>query len=533
MPANNSDDTTVPSGPSAPDPNATEVYAVHGADPEVLAYAMAKYSRSALSMKESLSELNAQRAEQFLNTFYFQYGHRSIADLAHIALAVERLSLLAAIVLVDEQRWDGQERSTRYQNFRKSGWYMPEFGPNAKARTAYTETVENLFDSYEEISRGAVELLRSQVAKPAEMKQDAYERTLRARAFDGARYLLPLAANTSLGEIVNARTLETQVSRLLSHSHAEVRELGEKLRHAASAPSWNVQRAAFEALQRDIAAIDPALGERAATILLRDVPVAPTLVKYAAPVEYQQKTRHELEQAARELMRDEKIQAAPLVDLVEPSMDGGHESLEIEIVTTLLYGACHYPYRQIRDHVIALDQPRRDELLLLGTRHRGRHDELSRAFSSGYSFRFDILMDIGGFRDMHRHRRCVQTMQSFTSLHGYEVPELLAESDLHQPYEQAVQNAHTAFENLSQTNIPEPDATAQYVLPLGTRCRSLFKMDFAEALYISELRSAPQGHISYRRVAWEIYQTIANHHPTLAQNFRVTDVNVPIDPLQR
>src|SRR5215212_40240 len=89
-----------------------QVYCIHGADPEVQAYAMAKYSRSALSMKESLAELNEQKAEQFLNTFYFQYGHRSIADLAHVAMAVEKLSLLAAIVLVDEQRWDGQERST-------------------------------------------------------------------------------------------------------------------------------------------------------------------------------------------------------------------------------------------------------------------------------------------------------------------------------------------------------------------------------------------------------------------------------------
>ena len=522
-----------PTVPSVPDGNSTDVYAVHGADPEVLAYAMAKYSRSSLSMKESLRELNAQRAEQFLNTFYFQYGHRSIADLAHIALAVERLSLLAAIVLVDEQRWDGQERSTRYQNFRKSGWFLPEFGAEVQAQQLYTECVEKLFHSYEEISRGAVELLRGQVPKPDEMKQEAYERTLRARAFDGARYLLPLAANTSLGEIVNARTLETQVSRLLSHTHAEVRHLGEKLRDAASTPSWNVQRCALEALQRDIAAADPALGERAAALLLREVAVAPTLVKYAAPVEYQEKTRADLEQAARELMRQEPIQAAPLVDLIERGEKDEQESIEMEIVTTLLYGACHYPYRQIHEYVGALDKARRDELLLLGARHRGRHDELSRAFSSGYQFRFDILMDIGGFRDMHRHRRCVQTLQSFTSLHGYDVPELIAESNLRQPYEQAVREAHAAFEQLSQANIPESTATAQYVLPLGTRCRSLFKMDFAEALYIAELRSAPQGHISYRRVAWEMYRAIAKRHPALAQNFRVSDVNVPVDPLQR
>ncbi len=535
MPADKTTQTEPVMNPVA-ERNATDVYAIHGADPEVLAYAMAKYSRSSLSMKESLRELNAQKAEQFLNTFYFQYGHRSIADLAHIAFAVERLSLLAAIALVDEQRWDGQERSTRYQNFRKSGWYLPEFGTEVEARRLYTESIENLFHSYEEISQGTVELLRGRVAKPDEMKQEAYERTLRARAFDGARYLLPLAANTSLGEIVNARTLETQVSRLLSHTHAEVRQLGEKLREAAAAPSWNVQRATLEALQRDIAAVDPALGERAATMLLRDVPVSPTLVKYAAPIEYMQKTRADLEQAAHELMQKETMQAAPLVDLIETSIggpNGEQESLEIEIATTLLYGACHYPYRQIRAQVAALNKVHRDELLLLGTRHRGKHDELLRSFSSGYQFRFDILMDIGGFRDMHRHRRCVQTLQSFTNLHGYDVPELLANSDLHGLYELAVKGAHTAFEQLSQTNIAEANATAQYLLPLGTRCRSLFKMDFAEALYISELRSAPQGHISYRRVAWEMYQAVAKKHPVLAQNFRVTDVNVPVDPLQR
>ncbi len=520
--------------PASTDADVTEVYAIHGADPEVLAYAMAKYSRSALSMKQSLRELNAQRAEQFLNTFYFQYGHRSIADLAHIAFAVERLSLLAAIVLVDEQRWDGQERSTRYQDFKKSGWYLPAFGPNDGSRQVYTEQIEKLFASYEEISRGAIELLRTQVPKPAEMKQEAYERTLRARAFDGARYLLPLAANTSLGEIVNARTLETQVSRLLSQPHAEVRRLGEKLREAAATPCWNVQRSALEDLQRDIAAADPALGERAAELLLRAVAVAPTLVKYAAPVEYIHKTRGDLEQAARELMESASIEPSPLVDLVEDQLDGGErESMEIEIVTTLLYGACHYPYRQIRDHVCALDAPRRDELLRLGTRHRGRHDELSRAFSSGYQLRFDILMDIGGFRDMHRHRRCVQTMQSFTNAHGFDVPELIADSNLREPYEQAVREAHAAFETLSRMDIPEAKETAQYVLPLGTRCRSLFKMDFAEAQYIAELRSAPQGHISYRRVAWEMYEAIAKRHPALAKNFRITDVNVPIDPLQR
>src|SRR5580704_2640040 len=130
----------------------TEVYAVHGADPEVQAYGMAKYSRSALSLRESLAEISEQKAEKFLNTFYFQYGHRSIADLAHIAFAIERLSILAATVVVDEPRWDGQERSTRYQDFQKSGYYVPDFGDDVQTRALYRETIDQLFAEYRHFS---------------------------------------------------------------------------------------------------------------------------------------------------------------------------------------------------------------------------------------------------------------------------------------------------------------------------------------------------------------------------------------------
>src|SRR5258708_4726314 len=187
--------------------NQTEVYAVHGADPEVLAYAMAKYSRSSLSMKESLREISSQRAEQFLNTFYFQDGHRSIADLAHVTFAIERLSLLAAISLVDEQRWDGQERSTRYQNFRKSGWYLPDFSTSPANRIVFTEAVEALFAEYHSSTETMLGGLKEQTPRPAEMKEEAYNPTLKARAFDVSRSFLPLATNPSPGQFVTPRRL--------------------------------------------------------------------------------------------------------------------------------------------------------------------------------------------------------------------------------------------------------------------------------------------------------------------------------------
>jgi thymidylate synthase ThyX len=121
---------SAPAEPAAADPNQTtprrRVYSVVGVPPEIQAYALAKYSRSNQGMLESIQELSQQRAEQFLNTFYFQYGHRSIADLAHLVFGLEQISILAAIDVVDEPVWDGQERSTRYQPFRRTGWHVPD-----------------------------------------------------------------------------------------------------------------------------------------------------------------------------------------------------------------------------------------------------------------------------------------------------------------------------------------------------------------------------------------------------------------------
>jgi thymidylate synthase ThyX len=488
-------------------------------------------------------------------------------------------------VLVDEQRWDGQERSTRYQNFMKSGWYFPDFGQDSASAELYINTVRGLFAAYDRTSAAVLGALRNRVPRPESMKPETYERTLRARAFDYARYLLPLAANTSLGQILNARTLETQVSRLLSHPIAEVRELGSKLRDAATGPAWNVNGQAGAAFVRkleefekaatvryagtvgndgplgsesaqvgsvtghdfsraengalDVRALAPeeSLAAEAAGLLTREVRTAPTLVKYAQPNQYLIETRTALEQVARELLDGVGIAPAPLVDLVERT-----ETLEVELAATLIYWACDHPYRQVRDLVANLSGSRVLEIIEVGLRHRGRHDEALRAFHAGAALRFDILMDIGGFRDMHRHRRATQIKQGFSARLGYDTPvlgdlgpdvNLLAEAGILADYQATVEAAHAAGARIAAGSAPESALSALYVLPLATRIRCLFKMDFAEAQYISELRSAPAGHFSYRRVAWEMFLALERQHPALAKHIRATDFSAPIDLLQR
>ncbi len=510
--------------PPLPVHNPVEVYAVFGAEPEVLAYAMAKYSRSSLSMKESLKEISQQKAEKFLNTFYFQYGHRSIADLAHVAMAVERLSILAAIAVADEQRWDGQERSTRYQDFKKGGYYSPDFKTDDKLESLYRSTIDDLFAEYEALSEGMFQYLATTTPKPEEMKQDAYERTLRARAFDFSRYLLPLAANTSLGQIVNARTLETQIARILSHPQAEIRTLGDLLKQAATTSAYNVHHESLHALVQKIKAVAPELGDQAAQELLREVRVAPTLVKYANPCAYEIQTRRDLGQAAATLMESVPMANVPSVDLVNEG------PFEIELASTLVYEHTHYPYRQIREAVESAGETVRQEIIDIGLRHRGPHDEMSRSFCAGQKFIFDILMDIGGFRDMHRHRRCIQIGQDFTTVHGYDTPPELEVAGLRETYETAMQRCASAVKKLAELSTSQD---AQYAIPLGFRKRTLFKMDFAEVAYISELRTGPAGHFSYRNVAYEMYEAVAHKYPTLAKYLRVHDVKGPVDLLKR
>src|SRR4051812_33832803 len=292
-----------------------KVYAVVGVPPEVQAYAMAKYSRSAQSMLDSISELSAQRAEQFLNTFYFQYGHRSIADLAHLVLGVEDVSILAAIRVVDEQLWDGQERSTRYQPFKKTGYVTPpELSGEPLAQ--YRAAADVLFAAYADLTDRLLAILVERVERPADLDPKAFERTLRARAFDVSRGLLPLATITSLGQVVSARVLERQISRLLSDPLPEVREVGERLRRACLEPAaqplatppylngtaGESPSSPYHGAPSSPRPPDPLPRKQARGSLEDAARAAPTLVKYPAPSRYQTETRTSVEWLAAELL---------------------------------------------------------------------------------------------------------------------------------------------------------------------------------------------------------------------------------------
>src|SRR5215213_7429596 len=124
------------------------VFAVLGVLPEPGGYAVAKFSRSARPYEEWARELTEAGAERFYEQFYFQYGHASIADLAHLTLVAENVSIVAAIELLDEPLVDAQESSTRYQDYAKRRYYVPPEIAGSPLEATYNATCDALFTTY-------------------------------------------------------------------------------------------------------------------------------------------------------------------------------------------------------------------------------------------------------------------------------------------------------------------------------------------------------------------------------------------------
>jgi hypothetical protein len=145
---------------------------------------------------------------------------------------------------------------------------------------------------------------------------------------------------------------------------------------------------------------------------------------------------------------------------------------------------------------------------------------LSREFASGYGVQFDVVMDRGGARDLHRHRRCIQIIQALSTFRGFDVPALLDEEGLGERFRAGMRKAKEAVDTLGF----DIGADADYLIPFAFRSGMLYKMDFSEAGYLIELRSKAGGHFSYREVTNQMYHLLAFRNPDLAKYIRVTNL---------
>jgi thymidylate synthase ThyX len=462
--------------------------------PEKSAFALARYSRSPDSIRESIEWVRTHDSQKFLESFYFQYGHASIADLGHTVMCFEGISELAATEIEEEPLWDGQAKSSRYQDFSRSGFIAPPELADGDA-AAFQQAGEALLAAYTQVQQRAVACLTERLPRPGDMKLDAYRRNIAARAFDVARYLLFWAVPTNVGQVCSIRTLEKQIRRLKASEYGELRGLAEEIAQACAAEPdcrWDID-APGEAL-------------------------APTLARHADADTHAVDSRTQLRLWASQNLPPAAGATPERVDLLRPA------NVPADIVATLLYPGTDRPFRELYEIASGWSEYRRAEVIDVALGSRTRRDEILAGFRGGL-YAYDMAIDIGAYRDLHRHRRCQKFRQQYSGELGFETPPLVSESGASEVYEQAMRQAFDTLRRL-------PSPGAHYLLPFGARSRFLFKMDFAEAEYISRLRSGVKGHFSYREIAWEMKCKMEQLEPELG---RLIDATPPWieDPLKR
>jgi thymidylate synthase ThyX len=467
-----------------PESKPKRVISVSPMPPEKSAYALARYSRSPDSIRESLAWVRTHNSEKFLESFYFQYGHASIADLGHTVLCFEGLSELAATEIEEEPLWDGQAKSSRYQDFSRGGFITP---PELTGETAacYEAAARHLLDAYAQVNARAFDCLSARLPRPEEMKPEAYRRNLAARAFDVARYLLFWGIPTNVGQVTSIRTLEKQIRRLKAAEYLELRDLGDEIAQVCAAEPdcvWD------EAAARE--------------------PLAPTLARHAEADEHAALAQQNLRRWAEQNLPPAAGGNAPRVDLTHPT------DTPADIAATLLYPVTDRPFRELYELARGWSAAQRAEVLDVALESRTRRDDLLAGFHGGL-YAYDFAIDIGAYRDLHRHRRCHKYRQSYSGGLGYDTPALVADAGATDIYREAMELALATMRRL-------PSPGAHYLLPFGARGRFLFKMDFAEAEYIARVRSGVKGHFSYREIAWEMKEKMEQLEPELGRLIQAT-----------
>jgi len=425
--------------------------------------------------------LNNQRAQAFYSKWLSQYGDDSIAQVTGTHVVVWGMSQVA-IKFVEDQRvgLEPIEKSTRYVSFgsRVGGrylYYVPKpdlerFGLLAE----YKETMDSLFDTYVALLPSFEAWLRKNF--------DEKDSILEKKAFDTLRGLLPMA---TLGQVAfrgNAQAFEYLINRTARHSLGELRWFSHELKRE---------------LDKEI----PSLLLRVAEEKSGDYQSYLT-ERYSAVRSFIGET------TAEPITR-------PQVRLVEYDPDS-----ELKILAGIIFQQSQRGWDKALAEAKALkDNEKRDLFLRYLLNRTARWQKVGRAFENAY-LRFEIVMDIGSYRDLHRHRMMTQERQRFSTLHGYSIPFELQQSGLAGRFQDALEKANRLFLKIESRD----GELAQYVVPLAYHMRFYQWQNFRQLFWETELRTVSQGHPDYRFIEQEKYRLVKEKFPLIA-SYMLVDTN--------
>jgi thymidylate synthase ThyX len=426
-----------------------------------------------------------ERAAGLYERVFIGYGDDSIAQVGGAHIACEWVSNILTKLLQRGRLAAYLEQSTRYIPYDQpmpGGGYRyysdRELGP------PYREAMDELFAIYSR-SLKTVERWAEEKWPRGEEPEGAWRRSIDAKALDLLRGLLPASTLSHVGIFASGQAYEGLLLRLIASPLPEARHFAELMLAELK-----------QVMPSFVARVDrPERG--------------------GEWVQYLRGRRETTERWVARLGLDRREPGrGPQVDLVH--VDGSEEDL----LAASLFEQAGLPEARIREAVDALDAREREEMLaeLAGERRNRRHRP-GRGWEA-VRYRFQIVSDYGGFRDLQRHRMLTCQWQRLSPELGAGIPEEVREAGAGDEYERALELSRQEFARLESAGLAE---AAPYALCLGYRIRYVLDLNAREAMHICELRSGREGHPTYRAVAQAMHEQIAAVHPGIAGAMRHVD----------
>ena len=480
--------------------------------PEVVKGALfARYSRSAKSLRRlyldefaqgsggstglaSGDAVGVERAEKLYERVFFDYGDDSVAQLGGVHLACEQASQPLAKVLEWGRLAAYLEQSTRYVPYddRPGGrwrYHVPQevltAGPELTER--YRATLDRAFEIYARWLEPLQAFFRGLFPQSPGDSDFVYRMTIRAKACDTLRGLLPAATRSNVGIFATAQAYEQLLLRMRADPLTEVRGYA-------------------NLILTELRKVIPAFLTRV------DIPD-----RGGRWSDYLRRTKGHTARVAKEILSG--VDPAPRgeVTLTDFDPDG-----EIKVVGASLYAVSDLADDQLLDEARKMSVEERSRILraYVGDRSNRRHRP-GRAFERT-SYRFDVLCDYGAFRDLQRHRLLTLEWQPLSPAQGFEVPPEIEAAGALDDWNAVMEDSAALYEAMHGAGL---GSAAQYSVSMAYRIRFYMDMNAREAMHVIELRTTPQGHPVYRRVCQEMHRLIAERagHRAIAEAMRFAD----------
>lgn len=457
---------------------------------QTIAAAMARLSRRGDDMRVTiLDEFAGKKGkdQNLLKRVITAYGDDSVQQLTGIHFVVEGASNLLTKKLEWGRLAAYLEQSTRYiyfdqkDEFGSFKYYTPT-NLDEKTTRSYNKTMDELFETYSQLVHKLTQYVEASSDEPEAKRDGAWKSAIRAQACDAARPVLPVATKSTVGIFASGQALESLIMHLMSEELVESTDTG-------------------KAILDEARKVVPTFLERA------DKPD-----RGGAWMAYRANTRKALQKFTEghslQPMKGADGEAVELVDFWPKS--------ELDLLPHMLYESSSMGLSELERAVDKLSYQEKEEAFkaYIGERLNRRHKP-GRALEVAH-YSFDLLCDYGIFRDLQRHRMVDSMEWQLLSPHyGYEVPKLVNEAGCEDVFEACFELSRKLYQILWDGGYHNE---AQYATLLGHKMRWKVVMNAREAFHFMELRTSPQGHPGYRKLAKQMHDAIEGVHPILAEN---------------